>query len=106
FVISFSEGLHHEVAERGVSVTVACPGATATEFAMVAGNDNSRLFKGGGVASSAMVAREAYDGMMRGRRLVIHGARNRAQIQSLRFSPRALAQRIASRLNRPGKEAQ
>jgi short-subunit dehydrogenase len=105
FVISFSEALYHEVAGTGVTVTVSCPGATATEFSMVAGNDKSRLFKGGGVASSAEVARDAYDAMMRGRRMVVHGARNRFQVQSLRLSPRALAQRIAGRLNRPGREA-
>jgi uncharacterized protein len=28
-----------------VTATVSCPGATATEFAAVAGNDRSRLFQ-------------------------------------------------------------
>src|SRR5262249_17382967 len=97
------EALYHELDGTGVTVTVSCPGATATEFAMVAGNQKSRLFEGGGVASSTEVAREAYDAMMRGRRMVVHGARNRFQVQSLRLSPRVLAQRLAGRLNRPSK---
>jgi short-subunit dehydrogenase len=105
FVIAFSEGLFHELSGKGVTVTVSCPGATATEFAMVAGNDKSRLFKNSGVASSEQVAREAYDAMMRGRRMVVHGARNRFQVQTLRLAPRVVAHRIASRLNRPKADA-
>src|SRR5262245_37104081 len=43
FVISFTEALAHELRGTGVTATVSCPGATATEFAGVAGNDRSRL---------------------------------------------------------------
>jgi hypothetical protein len=34
-----------ELRGTGVTATVSCPGATATEFAAVAGNDRSRLFQ-------------------------------------------------------------
>ena len=37
FVLSFSEALHEEVREHGVTVTALCPGPTATEFGEVAG---------------------------------------------------------------------
>ena len=37
FVLSFSEALGHELKERGVRVTVLCPGPVATEFQARAG---------------------------------------------------------------------
>ena len=47
FVNSFTEGLAYELRGTGVTATVSCPGATATEFALVAGNEKSKLFKMG-----------------------------------------------------------
>ncbi|ACY14774.1 SDR family NAD(P)-dependent oxidoreductase [Haliangium ochraceum] len=98
FVNHFTEGLAHELADSGVSATVSCPGATASEFAEHAGNDKSRLF-GAKVADAETVAREGYEAMMAGRPMVVHGARNRLLVQSLRLSPRRLVSRIAARLN-------
>ena len=58
FVNSFTEALAYELRGTGVTATVSCPGATATEFATVAGTDCSRLFRMG-AASPQAVAREA-----------------------------------------------
>jgi len=99
FVNSFSEALAYEVAGTGVTVTLSCPGATATEFAHLAGNDRSLLFRIG-AADSMTVARQAYDAMRAGRRLVVHGVSNKVTVQSLRVSPRAAALAITARLNR------
>ncbi|MEM9493952.1 MAG: SDR family oxidoreductase, partial [Myxococcota bacterium] len=68
FVNHFSEALSHELDKTGVTVTVQCPGATETEFAALAGNDKSNLFKGG-VATSAEVASHGYRAMMQGKRM-------------------------------------
>jgi hypothetical protein len=100
FVNHFSEALAHEVAGTGVTVTVSCPGPVATEFGSIAGNDQSRLFKGGG-ASSAQVAREAYRAMLAGKRMIVHGLRNKAAVHGSRLLPRGAVQRIAARLNEP-----
>ena len=100
FVNHFSEALAAEVAGTGVTVTVSCPGATATEFSAVAGNDGSRLFKNGG-ASSEQVARGAYRAMMKGKRMVVHGFANKLMVQALRLSPRKTVHGVAARLNRP-----
>ena len=99
FVNSFTEALAYELDGSGVTATVSCPGATATEFAGHAGNADSLLFKLG-AADSAGVAREAYQAMMAGRRLVIHGVTNKLGVQSLRVSPRAVVLALAARLNR------
>jgi short-subunit dehydrogenase len=99
FVNSFTEALAYELEGTGVSATLSCPGATATEFAGHAGNDKTLLFKLG-AADSTTVAREAYQAMLAGRRLVIHGATNKLGVQALRLGPRALVLALAARLNR------
>jgi short-subunit dehydrogenase len=102
FVVSFTEALAFELAGTGVTVTCHCPGATATEFAAVAGNDKSRLFQRGGVADPKSVAQHAYRAMMKGRVLSIHGALNWLGMESLRFAPRAVVRSVAASLNKPG----
>jgi len=99
FVNSFSEALAYELSGTGVSVTVSCPGATATEFAAHAGNADSLLFKLG-AADSLSVAREGYAAMMAGKAMVVHGLANRLGVQVQRLSPRGIAVAVAARLNR------
>src|SRR2546425_4884304 len=104
FVNSFTEALWYELRGTGVTATVSCPGATATEFAGVAGNASSLLFRLG-AAPAARVAREGYRAMMKGKPMVVHGLRNKLTVQSLRISPRALARTIAASLNpRPARD--
>ncbi|WP_285415238.1 SDR family oxidoreductase [Pseudomonas sp. efr-133-TYG-5] len=43
FVLAFSQSLRHELADKGVSVQVVLPGATATEFWSVAGTPLEHL---------------------------------------------------------------
>jgi short-subunit dehydrogenase len=99
FVNSFTEALAYELRGTGVTATVSCPGATATEFAVVAGTDKSALFKAGTMGAGA-VAAHAYRGMMRGDTMAIPGFRNKLGLQSLRFAPRAIVRAFAARLNR------
>jgi short-subunit dehydrogenase len=99
FVNSFTEALAYELDGSGVTATLSCPGATATEFAGHAGNADSLLFKLG-AADSAGVAREAYQAMLAGRRLVVHGMTNKLGVQALRVSPRSAVLALAARLNR------
>lgn len=98
FVNSFTEALWYELRGTGVTATLSCPGATATEFASVAGNDRSRLFRLG-AASAASVARQGYRAMMAGKPIAVHGARNKLVVQLLRLSPRAAVRAIAASLN-------
>jgi len=99
FVNSFTEALAYELSGTGVTATVSCPGATATEFAGHAGNAESWLFKLG-AADSMSVAREGYAAMMAGKSMVVHGVTNKLGVQALRMSPRAVIVGLAARLNR------
>jgi short-subunit dehydrogenase len=98
FVNSFTEALAVELTGTGVTATVSCPGATATEFAQVAGNDSSPLFKSG-VMPAREVAADTYRAMMRGEVVVISGFKNKMRIASLRFAPRGVVRKMAAQLN-------
>src|SRR3989441_5725430 len=89
----------------GVTATVSCPGATATEFAAVAGNERSRLFRMG-AASPQQVAKEGYRAMMAGKPIVVHGLKNKFAVQALRVSSRAAVRVIAASLNPAPARAQ
>ena len=102
YVNHFSEALAHELAGTGVTVTVSCPGATVTEFGAIAGNDKSQLFASG-AATSEEVSREAYQAMMKGKRMIVHGARNRVLVQALRMAPRRVVHSIAAKLNQKAR---
>ena len=75
YVLSFSEALHHELKPLGVRVTALCPGPVETEFQARAGIPGD-YFPRFLARSPERVAREGYDGLMRGRRVVVPGSDN------------------------------
>jgi uncharacterized protein len=95
YVISFSQALANELADKGITVTCLCPGATATEFAARAGNDKSRLFKQFRPMDAKTVALKGYRGLVAGKTLVVPGWRNWLVIQSLRISPRKVVTAVS-----------
>jgi short-subunit dehydrogenase len=99
FVNSFTEALASELEGTGVTATVSCPGATATEFAQVAGSEKSKLFKSS-VMGASEVAADAYRAMMRGEPMAIAGFMNKMRIASLRVAPRGMVRSTAANLNR------
>lgn len=99
YVLSFTEGIAHELEGTGVTATAHCPGATETEFAEAASNDDTLLFKSG-VASAESVASHAYSAMQRGTVVAVPGLVNKFGAAMVRFSPRRLVRSIAARLNR------
>src|SRR5204863_5212422 len=98
FVNSFTEALGHELRGTGVTATVACPGATATEFGKVSGNEESRLFHMG-TTSAPFVAAHAYRAMMAGKPMSLPGWRAKLGLQMLRFGSRAQVRGVTARLN-------
>lgn len=100
YVLSFSEALANELHGCGVSVTALCPGPTASGFQRRARIERSRLARGP-VMDAATVARIGYEGMMRGRRVVIPGWRNRLLARLVRVVPR----RVVTRAVRMAQES-
>jgi uncharacterized protein len=101
FLNSFGEALSAELRNTGVTVTVSCPGRTATEFAAVAGERPGLLDRLMPGASASAVAREAYEAMTAGRPLIVHGRANRVGIALLRLAPRSVVRTATALINRP-----
>lgn len=99
FVLSFTEGIAHELDGTGVTATAHCPGATATEFAETAGNDESVLFQKNSVAESMDVAKHAYRAMHSGTVVTVHGGMNKLAAASVRFTPRGMLRSIVAKIN-------
>ena len=98
YVLSFSEALANETAGSGVRVTVLCPGPTRTEFQRRAGFKPIPLLKTPLVSTAADVAREGWEGMKHGRRIVVPGLANRLLVQAERVTPRRLVTAVIRRL--------
>jgi short-subunit dehydrogenase len=92
YVLSLGEALAYELRGTGVSVTVLCPGATATDFFTTAGADNSfmarRLRR---MMRAEDVARLGYQGLAAGRRVVITGTMNRLVALAGRYAPHRIS---------------
>jgi len=99
FVLSFTEALAEEVAGQGITVTALVPGPTDTNFAVTAGNNESKLFRNGKVMDAATVARVGYEGLMAGKRVAIAGTSNKLTAFSTRLAPRTVLAKIARGLN-------
>jgi uncharacterized protein len=93
YVLSFSEALHHELSDRGVRVTALCPGPVPTEF-----QARSQVQLNSAASSlelpASRVAQIGYDGLMRGKRVVVAGIGNKIAVSFLRFVPNTLLLRL------------
>jgi uncharacterized protein len=89
YVLSFSEALANEIKGSGVTVTTLCPGPTETLFQEVAGANKTLLFSKANMMSSPEVALAGYRGMLKGKRLVIPGFRNKLLVVLVKFLPRS-----------------
>jgi short-subunit dehydrogenase len=99
YVASYAQGLAYELRGTGVTCTLSCPGATATEFGAVASMTESRLFKLGGTMRATDVASQAYRAMHAGRGVVVHGFTNKLSAWSAAMTPNWLLVRIVAGLN-------
>ena len=89
YVLSFSEALHQELAPFRVKVTALCPGPVPTEFHARAGISARRLPRRL-VRSAERVARDGYEGFIRGQRVVIPGFANKMVTALPRLIPCSL----------------
>ena len=90
YVLSFSQALAEELRNSGVTVTALCPGMTFTGFQERSGVGDALLAKIGGM-NAVDVAKIAYKGLMRGKRIVIPGLFNKVLIFFTGITPRRLA---------------
>ena len=96
FVLSFSESLHHELSDRGIRVTVLCPGVVPTEFQARAG-----MKKVPGLkllhTPPADIAAAGYAALMQGQRVLVPGVANKIVAFLPRILPRGFFLRQVAR---------
>jgi len=99
YVLSFSEALWNELEGSGVTVTCLCPGPTRTDFMARARMGNpSVLAKSRTMMDADEVARRGFEGLLKGRRLVIPGLLNKVLAHSTRLGSRGLNARVVRRI--------
>ncbi len=98
YVLSLTEALANELKGTGVTATALCPGPTSTGFAERAGMVHASLFQNK-VMAVEQVARDGFEGMLRGRAVVLPGARNRWLARLSGIVPRSLLAKAARNLN-------
>lgn len=86
YVLNFTEALHYELKNTGISVSVLCPGPTATGFEKAASMQESKLFKSG-VMDAEIVAKIGYKGVMKNQMTIIPGFKNRVMAFFSNISP-------------------
>jgi len=99
YVLHFTEALAEELSGSGATVTCLCPGPVKTNFQKRAHTGETPLLNSPLLVDVREVARVGYEGMKRGKRLVIPGWRNRMVMEMLRVSPRGLVIKTVSRMH-------
>jgi len=89
FVLAFSQSLAAELSGTDVKVTCLVPGGTTTEFSRVAGQTLGAAARAG-MMSAERCAAIGLRGMLRGRRVVVAGATNKAIQATSRLLPQRL----------------
>jgi short-subunit dehydrogenase len=86
YVVSFSLALQRELAPHGIKVSALCPGPVKTPFFDRAGFRH-RAFPPAMYRSADFVARAGYEGLMRGKPVIVPGLLNKVVILLDRFWP-------------------
>jgi short-subunit dehydrogenase len=106
YLLSFSEALHEELAENGVTVTALCPGPVATEFQKRAENQDAPL--GNPEAEGLLspnwqeaddVARAGYEGVHDGKAVVVTGTDLKVLSRLVPLLPRSTVRKLSRSLN-------
>lgn len=99
FVLSFTEALAAELAGTGLTISVVCPGPTATNFGKVAEFEMRRqTIRVPGMTAKA-VAIQGHRGFRKGRTVVVAGLQNQLVVLLAKLTPRFLLRKIVRKFN-------
>lgn len=102
YVQSFTLALAHEFRNTGITISALCPGPTATEFQKRAGVEDSMLFsnKMMPVSTAKEVAKAAYEGLMKGEKVIVPGIMNKLSAWSSGVTPGFISNRLIESLHK------
>lgn len=95
YVLFLTEGIAQELSGTGVSASALCPGVVLTGFQERAGNTEAKVNKGKHLDAKT-VAQIGFDGMMKGKVIIIPGLKTKILVSLNRFVPRSLVRRITA----------
>ncbi len=101
YVLSLSEGLREELRNRGVKVSVLCPGPTRTAFFRGARMQVGHLDTRAVMMDAETVALIAVRGLEKNKAVIVPGWRNKLLAFSSRLGPRWLVRKITAALHKP-----
>jgi short-subunit dehydrogenase len=99
YVLSFSEALAEELAGRGVTVTVLCPGPTESNFGNVARGPKARRLKTSKMTAKS-VAEQGHSAFRQGKLVAISGWRNLFLVFLIWIMPRGLVRKMVNYFNK------
>src|SRR3954449_6249501 len=103
FVQSFAMALREELADTGVSVTALLPGPTDTEFFDRAEMTDTKLGASDSKDDPAQVARQGFDGLMKGEASVFAGSMSSKAMGRLSaVTPAPVATKLKRPMSEPG----
>lgn len=94
YVLSFSEALTAELEDEGITVTALCPGPTATNFKDRANLEGTALFSKLFTADARKVAKAGFEGLMKGKPVVLVGLRSKLTPHMVHLLPRPLLLKV------------
>ena len=94
FVLHYSESLATELKDTGVTVTALCPGPTDTDFFLKADMLETRSFQQANLMAPQDVTKAGYAAAMRGDRVIVPGAANKAMVFMRRLIPESLQAKL------------
>lgn len=93
YVLSFSTAIAEELRGTGVTVSTLCPGPTPTGFQERAGVKG--IFLMSAISPTVeQVARAGFEGMMKGKSVIVPGVANKIGSVAPRFAPQSVAARF------------
>lgn len=95
YVLSFTEAISNEIKNTGINISVLCPGPTLSGFAERAGRENSKI-----AMNSESVARIAYKGLLKNKKLIIPGFTNKVAVFFSKLLPGKLTAGFISRMQK------
>jgi uncharacterized protein len=98
YVLSLGEAIGYELRGTGVTLSVLCPGATATEFATVANSIDMPFHKRTKSMTAAEVARQGYAALKARRAVLVTGWLNKFGAFMTRIAPRSTVTALTASL--------
>jgi short-subunit dehydrogenase len=105
-LLSWTHSLDVELRGTGVRACVLCPGSTETNFHHVSGASGRQKRNNLGRQTADQVAKEALEGVDRGKRVIVTGWINRLHTGLAQLVPAGLATELAFRVMGPARRSQ